>query len=254
MWDPTTYLTFADHRGRPFRDLVARIAAEQPRRVVDLGCGPGNQTLTLADRWPGAVIEGIDSSPEMVSAAREAGVDAHVGDVNAWTPKPDTDVVLTNAVLQWVPDHRALLRKWAGELPSGAWLAMQVPGNFGAPSHALIREQANSPTWRASLSTMVLREEDVVATPLEYANLLMDAGCQVDAWETTYMQLLTGEDPVLEWVVGTALRPIKAALSPDDWTAFVDELAPKLRAAYPARPDGTTWFEFRRVFAVARVS
>lgn len=254
MWDPTTYLTFADHRGRPFRDLVARVGADQPRRVVDLGCGPGNQTVTLADRWPGAVIEGIDSSPEMVEAARALGVDARVGDVNQWTPPGDTDVVVTNAVLQWVPGHAELLRRWAGELPSGAWLAMQVPGNFGAPSHVLIREQADSPAWRSSLSDSVLREEDVVATPKQYADLLTDAGCQVDAWETTYVQLLTGEDPVLEWVTGTALRPIKAALDDARWHGFVSELAPKLRAAYPARPDGSTWFEFRRVFVVARVA
>jgi trans-aconitate 2-methyltransferase len=254
MWDPTTYLTFADHRGRPFRDLVARVAADDPRRVVDLGCGPGNQTETLAQRWPGAIIEGIDSSQEMVDAARELGVDARLGDVNEWAPTPDTDVVLTNAVLQWVPGHQELLRRWADQLPSGAWLAMQVPGNFGAPSHVLIREQAESPTWRSDLAPVVLREEDVVATPQEYADLLTDAGCQVDAWETTYMQLLSGEDPVLNWVTGTALRPIRARLDDQRWEQFAGELAPKLRAAYPSRADGTTWFEFRRVFVVARTA
>lgn len=254
MWDPTTYLTFADHRGRPFRDLVARIGAEQPRRVVDLGCGPGNQTETLAQRWPDAVIEGVDSSPEMVEAARGRGIAATVGDVNDWRPQPDTDVVVTNATLQWVPTHRELLRDWATGLPSGAWLAMQVPGNFGAPSHVLIREQAESPAWRADLAAVVLREDNAVDTPQQYADLLLDAGAQVDAWETTYLQLLTGTDPVLDWVVGTALRPVKAALSEQRWAAFLAELAPRLRAAYPARPDGTTWFEFRRVFAVARIS
>lgn len=253
MWDPTTYLTFADHRGRPFRDLVARIGADDPRKVVDLGCGPGNQTITLADRWPGAVIEGIDSSPEMVEAATAAGVAARVGDVNDWSPTPDTDVVLSNAVLQWVPDHTELLRNWAGQLPSGAWLAMQVPGNFTAPSHVLIREQVTSPTWRDTLSDVMLREEDAVATPREYADLLTDAGCQVDAWETTYSQLMTGENPVLDWITGTALRPIRAALDDARWQAFIDELAPAMHAAYPRRPDGTTWFDFRRVFVVARV-
>ena len=253
MWDPTTYLTFADHRGRPFRDLVARIGADDPRRVVDLGCGPGNQTITLADRWPGAVIEGVDSSPEMVEAARSAGVTARVGDVVDWSPSADTDVVLSNAVLQWVPGHPELLRRWAGQLPSGAWLAMQVPGNFAAPSHVLIREQVTSATWHADLDGVMLREEDAVATPREYADLLADAGCQVDAWETTYSQRLSGENPVLDWVMGTALRPIRAALDDQRWQVFVDELAPIMRAAYPRRPDGTTWFDFRRVFVVARV-
>jgi trans-aconitate 2-methyltransferase len=254
MWDPTTYLTFADHRGRPFRDLVARIGADQPRRVVDLGCGPGNQTVTLADRWPGATIEGIDSSPEMVEAARSLGVAARIGDVNDWSPAADTDVVLTNAVLQWVPGHTELLRRWAGQLPSGAWLAMQVPGNFAAASHVLIRNQANSAEWKSALGDVALREEDAVAAPRQYADVLTDAGCQVDAWETTYTQLLSGDNPVLDWVAGTALRPIRAALDDQRWQAFLDELAPRLLAAYPQRPDGTTWFEFRRVFVVARVS
>jgi trans-aconitate 2-methyltransferase len=254
MWDPTTYLTFADHRGRPFHDLVARIGADRPRRVVDLGCGPGNQTATLTTRWPDATIEGVDSSAEMVEAARAHGIAARVGDVNEWAPEPDTDVAIANAVLQWVPKHRELLRRWVQQLPSGAWLAMQVPGNFGAPSHVLIREQAESPAWRSALASLVLRADDAVDMPQEYADLLAAAGCQVDAWETTYLQLLTGEDPVLEWVTGTALRPIRAALDDQGWDDFVTQLRPKLRAAYPTRDNGTTWFEFRRVFVVARTA
>ncbi|HEX4700855.1 MAG TPA: trans-aconitate 2-methyltransferase [Pseudonocardiaceae bacterium] len=254
MWDPTTYLTFADHRGRPFNDLVGRIAARAPRRVVDLGCGPGNLTETLALRWPSATVEALDSSPEMVDAARARGIDAHVGDVTEWSPKPDTDVVITNAVLQWVPGHAGLLRRWAGELPSGAWLAMQVPGNFAAPSHALTRQLAASPAWRRELAHVALREEDAVATPREYAALLVDAGCQVDAWETTYVQQLSGDDPVLTWLTGTALRPIRATLDDERWTRFTADLAPQLRTAYPTNADGTTWFEFRRVFVVARTA
>src|ERR1700710_667011 len=105
MWNPAVYLTFADHRGRPFFDLLSRVAAEKPRRVVDLGCGPGNLTATLTQRWPGAVVEAWDSSPEMVEAACGRGVDAHVGDVRTWAPQPDTDVVISNATLQWVPEH-----------------------------------------------------------------------------------------------------------------------------------------------------
>lgn len=253
MWDPTKYLAFADHRGRPFHDLVGRIGAREPRRVVDLGCGPGNLTETLARRWPDATVEAIDSSPEMVAAARALGIDAHVGDVADWSPEPDTDVVVTNAVLQWVPGHEELLRKWAGQLPAGAWLAMQVPGNFAAPSHVLIRRLAASASWREDLADVVLREDDAVFQPREYAELLAEAGCDVDAWETTYVQRLSGEDPVLAWLTGTALRPIRAALADDRWADFVAELTPMLRAAYPTRPDGTTWFEFRRVFVVANI-
>jgi trans-aconitate 2-methyltransferase len=219
--------------------------------VVDLGCGPGNLTETLVHRWPHAVIEAIDSSPEMVAAARARGIDAHVGDVTAWSPEPDTDVLVTNAVLHWVPGHAELLRKWAGQLPSGAWLAMQVPGNFDAPSHVLIRELATSPAWRHDLADVALREQDAVGRPREYAELLADAGCEVDAWETTYVQRLSGADPVLAWVTGTALRPVRAALPDRRWTDFTAELTPMLRRAYPTRADGTTWFEFRRVFVVA---
>jgi trans-aconitate 2-methyltransferase len=253
MWDPGKYLDFADHRARPFFDLLARVPADAPRRVVDLGCGPGNLTEALAGRWPGATVEAVDSSPEMVDAARKRGIAAEVGDVRDWQPRADTDVVVCNAVLQWVPGHGELLVRWAGQLPAGAWFAFQVPGNFGAPSHVRVRELAAEPRWRERLAPVVLREDGTVLEPDGYAGLLADAGCEVDAWETTYLQRLTGPDPVLEWVTGTALRPIRSTLDDAAWAEFRDELAPRLRASYPTRPDGTTWFPFRRVFAVARV-
>ncbi|HET6503703.1 MAG TPA: trans-aconitate 2-methyltransferase [Amycolatopsis sp.] len=254
MWDPAKYLDYADLRGRPFFELLARIDAPAPRRVVDLGCGPGNLTIRLAERWPGAIIEAGDSSAEMVEAARAASVDARLLDVRDWVPAEDTDVVITNAVLQWVPGHRELLRRWAGQLPSGAWLAFQVPGNMSAPSHVLARDLAATPKWAAELRGVTLRDEDAVDDPQGYAELLADAGCLVDAWETTYLQGLPGRNAVLEWISGTALRPIKAALDPAAWTRFRADLAPLLDEAYPPRPDGTTWFPFRRIFAVARVS
>ncbi|SDH37136.1 trans-aconitate 2-methyltransferase [Lentzea fradiae] len=246
MWDPAQYLAFADHRARPFYELVARVAAEKPRRVVDAGCGPGNLTSSLSERWPSAVVEAFDSSPEMVEAARAAGVDARVGDVTTWTPSPDTDVVVSNAVLQWIPSHPSIVSSWVDALAPGAWLAFQLPGNFADPSHRLIREVAG-PSLRH-----VFRSGTPVLSPVEYANLL--GGCStVDVWETTYVQRLTGRDPVLDWVSGTALRPVRAALSSTDYETFVAELAPRLREAYPQRADGTTWFPFRRIFAVARV-
>ncbi|CAM4085377.1 trans-aconitate 2-methyltransferase [Kibdelosporangium persicum] len=251
MWDPDKYLTFADHRARPFYELIARIQAKAPRRVVDVGCGPGNLTTVLADRWPDAKIEALDSSPEMVEAARARGIDAYVGDVTTWKPQPDTDVVVTNAVLQWVPGHPDILRRWVTELPSGAWIAMQVPGNFDGPSHTLVRELVAT-SWRSRLADVDLRPADAVLTPVGYADVF--DGCEVDTWETTYTQVLTGDDPVLEWITGTALRPIRAALTDDEWARFRADLAPALREAYPPRNDGRTWFPFRRVFAVARVS
>jgi trans-aconitate 2-methyltransferase len=252
MWNPDVYLTYADHRGRPFYDLMSRVGADAPRRVVDLGCGPGNLTVGLAQRWPGAAIEALDSSPEMVEAARARGVDAHVGDVQTWTPQPDTDVVLTNAVLQWVPGHADLLVRWAGQLPSGAWIAMQVPGNFDAPSHEAVRRLARHERWAEPLRDFPFREGQVDG-PLGYASLLADAGCRVDAWETTYVHELSGDDPVLQWITGTALTPVKSRLDEAQWQEFRADLIPMLDAAYPKRPDGTTFFPFRRIFVVAQV-
>lgn len=254
MWNPDVYLAFADHRSRPFFDLLSRVGAESPRRVVDLGCGPGNLTETLAGRWAGAQIEAWDSSPEMVDAARGRGVAAQVGDVRDWEPAPDTDVVVSNATLQWVPEHAQLVVRWAGELAAGSWIAFQVPGNFDAPSHQAVRDLARQPQWSEALQDFPFREADVVKTAGGYAGLLTDAGCSVDAWETTYIHELTGENPVLEWITGTALRPVRSSLNDMQWQQFRAELIPMLDAAYPVRTDGTTFFPFRRVFVVAQVN
>jgi len=250
MWDPRAYLARRDERARPFHDLIARVYAESPRAVVDLGCGPGNLTELLARRWPSAALRALDSSPEMVAAAREAGIDAQLGDVTTWRPEPDADVVVCNAVLHWVPGHGELLRRWARELPSGAWLAMQVPANFDAPSHAAARRLAEDPRWRDRIGGLLLGP-DAVLGAAGYAELLVGAGCTVDAWETTYLHRLDGPDPVFEWMMGTALRPVRSALDDAEWAAFRAELAPRLAQAYPRHADGTTWLPFRRVFAVA---
>jgi trans-aconitate 2-methyltransferase len=241
-WDPALYLDFDDHRSRPFADLVARVGAQAPRHVVDAGCGPGHLTQVLAARWPGARVTAFDSSPDMVAAARERGVDAAEQDVSTW--EPTGDVIVSNAVLQWVPGHRTLLRRWLEALPDAGWLAVQVPGNFGAPSHVLAREVADR-------FDVPLRHENTVAEPAQYAEDLAGASA-VDVWETTYLQRLTGEDPVLHWISGTALRPVRDALSEAAYRDYVEVLAPRLREAYPANADGSTWFPFRRIFLVAR--
>lgn len=252
MWDPAAYLDFADLRARPFRDLLGRVDAREPRRVIDLGCGPGNLTEELAVRWPEAVLEAIDSAPEMVSAAQQRGIDARVCGVDEWVPEPDTDVAVCNAVLQWVPGRRELLQRWVGQLPSDAWLAVQIPGNFDEPSHILVTELATEPEWRDELDGVGLHQADSVDNAERYAELLASSGCLVDAWSTTYVHRLSGADPVLDWISGTALRPIKAALTPERWERFRAALAPRLREAYPPRRDGSTWFAFRRIFFVAR--
>lgn len=251
-WDPTQYVRYADERGQPFLDLLARVDCPAPRQITDLGCGPGNLTALLAKRWLSALIEGVDSSLEMIERARAAASDRlsfRVADLTSWTMPAGTDVVISNAALQWVPSHRSLLRSWAAALSAGGWLAFQVPGNFDAPSHALMRELAASPRW-SPLVGSALRHADAVDSPSSYAGLLLDAGLSVQAWETTYLHLLHGADPVLEWVRGTGLRPILAALSPEDAAEFEAEYGAALRAAYPRGPHGTL-FPFRRIFVVA---
>lgn len=256
MWDPAAYLRFTDHRARPFDDLLARVAVDDPGTVVDLGCGPGTLTVRLLERWPAATVTGLDSSAEMIAAARALGspVRFDVADVVDWNPEPDLDLVVCNAVLQWVPGHPALLTRWADRLPPGAVLAFAVPGNFDAPSHQAIRAVAADPRWRDRLPT--IRGGDVVRDPAGYAARLLRSGCLVDAWETTYLHLLPAADddpaahPVLAWVEGTAARPVRTALGDAEWATFRQLLGQELASRYPIR-DGLVFFPFRRVFVVA---
>ena len=254
-WDPAKYVQFGDYRNRPFFDLTARIHADAPAQVVDLGCGPGNLTATLAERWPGAKVLGVDSSAEMLAKAAPlveegSSLQFEQADIADWMPAPDTDVVVTNAALQWVPGHQDMMRKWLEVLRPGAWFAMQVPGNFNAPSHSLMRELAGSDRWAAKLDG-VLRGGESVGEPGDYLGILLEAGCAADAWETTYLQVLPGPDPVLDWVRGTALRPVMAALDDEEARRFEAEYAAALRNAYPGGVHGTV-FPFRRIFAVGR--
>ncbi|MEO8221125.1 MAG: trans-aconitate 2-methyltransferase [Specibacter sp.] len=267
LWEPAKYVQFSDFRDRPFFDLTSRIAATAPATVVDLGCGPGNLTATLAQRWPAAQVAGLDSSAEMIAAATElvqtddaaatpAGDAPHPGarlsftvaDIAGWAPSAGTDVIVSNAALQWVPGHRELMAGWLAALRPGAWLAVQVPGNFGAPSHTIMRELAGSARWRDQLDG-VLRHKDAVGEPAEYQELFLRGGARVDVWETTYSQLLQGENPVVDWVRGTGLRPVLAALGPGESVEFEQQYAALVRQAYPATEFGTN-FEFRRIFMV----
>jgi len=262
MWDPTAYRRFGDERSRPFCDLVGRIGARRPARVADLGCGPGELTADLARRWPSASVTGVDSSPEMIEAAGRtvaglagAGLAGRLrfelGDAGDWEPDEPVDVIVSNALLQWIPGHEPLLVRWAGFLAPDGWLAFQLPGNFGQPAHVVLRELAGSDRWRPLLRGAELNRQG--GDPAAYLDLLAGAGCAVDAWETTYLHVLTGDDPVLRWVEGTALRPVIAALGAAERAEFAAEYGALLRAAYPKRPHGTV-FPFRRVFAVAQRS
>jgi trans-aconitate 2-methyltransferase len=248
-WDPTQYGRFSAQRGRPFFDLVTQVAATAPATVVDLGCGPGDLTLSLAQRWPQAAVRGLDASREMIDAVpADAPVAFSVGTAEEFDAT-GIDVVISNATLQWVPEHRRLLPQWAQQLNDDGWLAFQVPSNFDAPSHRLMRELAGSARWRERLRG-VLRGSDTVDTPAAYLDLLAGEGLAVDAWQTEYQHVLQGPDPVLEWVRGTALRPVLAVLSDDEAAEFNAEYAALLQAAYPAQPYGTV-FGFLRTFVVA---
>ena len=254
-WDPRKYTQFSSHRDRPFFDLTARIAAGNPRRVVDLGCGPGTLTAALAARWPESRVTGVDSSAEMIGQAgalegAPENLDFEQAGIEEWEPQQDTDVVVSNAALQWVPHHQDLMRRWGRQLGAGAWLAVQVPGNFGAPSHTLMRELAAGAKWSPKLHG-VLRHADAVDEPADYLALLTGAGFEADVWETTYCQVLQGRDPVLEWVRGTALRPVMDALDAADFEEFETEYAAALREAYPQHAWGTV-FPFRRIFMVGQ--
>jgi trans-aconitate 2-methyltransferase len=250
-WDPDRYLTFADERGRPFVELVARIQAESPGEVVDLGCGAGNLTGLLAQRWPEAHVVGLDSSPEMIERARglDQRVDYDVADLRDWRPDRPVDVLVSNATLQWVPGHLELLPSLVEAVAPGGWLAFQVPGNLEEPSHTIRRDLAAEPPYVMFTAGVAVPDSH---DPGVYYDALAAAGCTVDAWETTYLHVLSGPDPVFTWVSGTGARPTLQALPDDLRASFEAEFKRRLAAAYPPRADGTVLLPFRRVFAVAR--
>jgi trans-aconitate 2-methyltransferase len=254
-WDPEQYLRCAGQRERPFRELVARVQGDPPTRIVDLGCGPGNATAALLGRWPQASILGIDSSAAMIeqaaAVAKPPALVFELQDVRDWdAPAASVDLILSNATLHWVPGHLELLPRWMTALTPQGTLAFQVPRNFDQPSHELLVETARLPRWSQRLAGV--RETLELPSAREYYERLAGLGAAVDMWETTYHQVMSGQDPVLEWVRGTALRPYLAALDERQAAAFTDTYAAALREAYPALASGETLFPFRRLFVLAR--
>ncbi len=247
-WDPERYLTFADERGRPSAGLVARVGAHRPRTVVDLGCGPGHLTSLLADRWPDSRVVGLDSSAEMVAAATDDRIVFEVADLRDWHPAEPVDVLVSNATLQWVPGHLELLPRLVDAVAPGGWLAFQLPGNFDEPSHAIRTELAAEPPYAEHTGGAAVPSSH---DPAVYLDALAGLGCSVDAWETTYLHVLTGPDPVFTWVSGTGARPTLQALPDDLRPSFEAEFKRRLAAAYPERPYGVV-LPFRRIFVVAR--
>ncbi|HYF58507.1 MAG TPA: methyltransferase domain-containing protein [Burkholderiaceae bacterium] len=253
VWDPAQYLKFAAPRLRPAADLLARVPLDAPRDVVDLGCGAGNVTRLLHERWPHASITGVDDSAAMLASARAAlprlrWVERGIAD---WTPDAPPDLLWSNAALHWLPDHATLFPRLARALAPGGVLAVQMPRNFEAPSHALVGETVRSGPWRARLEPLLAPPP--VAAPAAYLDALAPFAAELDVWETEYLQLLDGEDPVKEFTKGTFLRPFLDAIADEaERAAFEADYAARLRVAYPRRADGRTPFPFRRLFLVMR--
>lgn len=253
-WDPGQYLQFGNARARPFADLTSRVPADDPDLVVDLGCGPGSLTRSLAQRWPGAEVLGVDSSAEMVERAvsdgATPGLRFEVGDLREWEPDRRVDVLVSNATLQWVPGHLDLLPRLIAAVRPGGWFAFQVPGNFGEPSHTEIAALRETPRWRGRLAGVPV-EQPSVEEPSTYLEALVRLGCTADVWETTYLQVLPGPDAVVAWMTGTGLRPVLGALDDAEQVEFLADYRDRVAPAYPERPYGTV-LPYRRVFAVAQ--
>ncbi|MET0450104.1 MAG: methyltransferase domain-containing protein [Aeromicrobium sp.] len=250
-WDPNRYLRYADERSRPFVDLVARVEGE-PRTIVDLGCGPGHLTAVLRARWPDATVLGVDSSAEMIDRARDGNDDPNASyvraDVATWEPDGPVDLMVSNALFQWVPDQLAVIERLSRHVSPGGTFALQTPNNYSGPSHRLLDEIASRAPFGELTEGL---HEDRGTAPATYLDLFTRAGWATDVWETTYLHVLQGDDPVLEWISGTGARPVLAALPAPLREQFVDEYRAALREAYPAQPWGTV-LPFARVFAVAR--
>jgi trans-aconitate 2-methyltransferase len=244
-WNPAQYLKFAGTRTRAAVDLLARVHLASPASIVDLGCGPGNSTALLAARWPEARITGVDSSTEMLDAARKALPAAAwiQSDVASWSPEAPVDLLFANAVLHWLPDHEALLPRLMGFLSPGGALAVQMPMNFDAPAYRLIRGLAGKPEdaggWRPPLA------------PEATYRILAPHAATVDLWETEYQQVMGGVEDILEWAKGTVLLPYLQGLAPEETARLLARYHSGLADLYPAQPDGKVLFPFKRLFFVA---
>ncbi len=258
-WDPAQYLKFAGHRVRPPLDLLARIPVSSPGTVVDLGAGTGNVTRLLRERWPETSITAVERSPEMIAKARSvvpAGardMDRNIewvqADLGQWRPPAPVDVIFSNAALHWLEGHDALFPRLLAMLRPGGVLAVQMPRNFEAPSHTAMAAAAHDGPWREVLEPLL--RPAPVAAPAFYYDLLVSDCDALDIWESEYLQVLEGENPVREWTKGTWLRPLLDALEEPARSDFEKAYGDLIAEAYPKRPDGRTLFPFRRLFVVA---
>ena len=256
-WDPQQYQRFQKERAQPFFDLLSRLPDGEVTTAADLGCGPGTLTATLTERWPHASVWGVDNSPQMLATARAQPAQTRLHFVEAniakWSPPRRLDRIISNAALHWVPEHQAVLQRLVSLLTPYGVLAVQMPNNHAEAAHRILRESVQQEPWGSLLAGS--EERFFMQTPDWYAHTLHTLGCTVQVWETIYYQLLPGENAVLEWMKGTALRPTLERLGQhfgrNGQTAFLDIYGQKLARAYPAGPNGTL-FPFRRLFFIAQ--
>jgi trans-aconitate 2-methyltransferase len=251
-WDPGSYLKFEDYRTRPSVDLVSHIRVADPRDVIDLGCGPGNSTQVLRSRWPRARVVGLDSSAEMITAAREAHPDQEwaLGDIAMWSSTTPFDVVFSNAALQWVGDHEALLPRLFGQVAPGGALGIQLPAAMYASIRGMIHEVADDPEWSSRMEPA--RAALTIEAPCVYYDLLAPLARSVDVWETEYHHVLESPSAIIEWISSTGLRPFLDELDSDDERErFTAILLERVKDGYPYQADGKVLFPFRRIFVVA---
>ncbi len=249
-WDPSQYLRYDNERSQPTRDLIAALTDLHPRTIVDLGCGTGNSTALLQQRWPTAALTGVDHSPEMLEQASLSGISAtwQQADIAEWQPNEPADLIFSNAALHWLDDHEGLFPRLMSHLTDGGNLAVQMPNNFSQPSHTLIAEIASEPRWNHCLREVI--RPSPVAPVERYLKLLEPLTTDTRVWTTTYFHVLRGEHPVAEWTGGATLRPVISVLG-DAADDFINEYRERLAVAYPQRSDGSTVLPFTRMFILA---
>lgn len=251
-WDAAQYLRFEDERLRPAIDLIGRIAHPDARRVVDLGCGAGNALPLLAARFPGAAVTGVDGSAAMLAKAAATGFATAQADIAAWTPEAPVDVLFSNAALQWLGGHPALFPRLLEQVAPGGVLAVQMPAMHGAPLRAEQDRIAREGPWATTLARVT--GAPPILAPGDYYDLLRPRVAALDLWVTEYVHVLRGEDPVVQWAMGTSLRPFLDVLQGEAREGFLGTYRAAMRAAYPPQADGVVLLPFRRIFMLARMA